>query len=269
MISALHYGQSGRTVFVLHGGPGAAGHMAPVARRLSRTYRVVEPFQRASGDRPLTVAQHIADLHELIEAQDGDTPPVLLGSSWGAMLALAYAAAHPDTAGPLILVGCGTFDPVSRQHMYRILAERITEETRDQIAQAERLSDANTRLAATAKAVTTHYSRDPVASPHEEETVDAQALQESWADILRLQDEGVYPAAFAAIKAPVLMVHGDYDPHPGRLIRDCLQPLMPQLVYRELADCGHYPWLERAAADDFYRLVSEWLDAQAPGPSAA
>ena len=36
--------------------------------------------------------------------------------------------------------------------------------------------------------------------------------------MLRLQTEGIYPASFAAIKVPVLMVHGTFDPHPGRLI---------------------------------------------------
>lgn len=58
------------------------------------------------------------------------------------------------------------------------------------------------------------------------------------------------------------------DPHPGRLIRDSLMPLLPQLDYRELANCGHYPWLEKAAAEDFYRLVCVWLDEQMPGPAA-
>lgn len=40
--------------------------MLPVARRLTDGHRVIEPFQRASGDVPLTVAQHIQGLHGLI-----------------------------------------------------------------------------------------------------------------------------------------------------------------------------------------------------------
>ena len=38
-----------------------------------------------------------------------------------------------------------------------------------------------------------------------------------------------------------------------------LRPYLPQLEYRELTHCGHYPWLERAAADAFFTLVLEWL----------
>jgi pimeloyl-ACP methyl ester carboxylesterase len=262
MLFARHYGQPGRTVFVLHGGPGAAGHMAPLARRLSDTYRVVEPFQRGSGGEPLTVATHIADLHEAIETHAGGARPVLLGSSWGAMLALAYAAEHPDTAGPLILVGCGTFDPVSRAAMKRSIAERTNDQVRAELALADQLTDPNERLKAQAAVIAALYSVDLAEPPHADDTIDAQAQHETWDDMLRLQAEGKYPAAFAAITSPVLMLHGEHDPHPGRLIRDNLAPLLPQLIYREFAHCGHYPWLERAAAGDFYRLVNEWLDKQ-------
>src|SRR5215470_18351798 len=95
------------------------------------------------------------------------------------------------------------------------------------------------------------------AFPHEE--VDAQAHHETWDDMVRLQAEGIYPAAFAAIKVPILMVHGTFDPLPGRLIFTGLRPYLPQLEYRELERCGHYPWLERDAADAFFSLVRGWL----------
>ena len=77
--------------------------------------------------------------------------------------------------------------------------------------------------------------------------------------MVRLQMEGIYPAAFANIQVPVLMVHGDYDPHPGRLIRDSLRPYLPQLEYRELEHCGHYPWQEKYAAETFFALIYDWL----------
>ena len=53
-------------LLLLHGGPGAPGYMAPVARELSDAFRIIEPLQRGSGEEPLTVARHIADLHDLI-----------------------------------------------------------------------------------------------------------------------------------------------------------------------------------------------------------
>lgn len=40
--------------------------MAPVARGLADSFRVLEPFQLRSAIEPLTVARHVADLHELV-----------------------------------------------------------------------------------------------------------------------------------------------------------------------------------------------------------
>src|SRR5712692_2832251 len=118
------YGTAGPLVIVLHGGPGAPGHMSPVARGLADSFRVLEPFQRGSGAQPLTVAHHVEDLRELIESRCAGARPALVGSSWGAMLALAFASAHPDLAGPLVLIGCGTFDPTARARMQAVLEAR-------------------------------------------------------------------------------------------------------------------------------------------------
>lgn len=258
MLDVREYGHSGPGIIVLHGGPGASGHMAPVARRLADSYRVVEPFQRGSGRERLTVASHVADLHEVINFYTGRCYPALLGASWGAMLALAYAASNPNTTGPLILVGCGTFDLVTRAELQTTIAERMNDEIRARLECSDRL-DEDQSLKASAEAMMPIYSYDLLASPHEEDKVDARAHHETWDDMARLQAEGVYPAALAAIKVPILMIHGTFDPHPGRLIFAGLRPYLPQLEYRELERCGHYPWLERDAADAFFSLVCGWL----------
>jgi len=51
------YGKSGPLVIVLHGGPGAAGEMAPVAGALADSFRVLEPFERP-GD-PLVTSRRL------------------------------------------------------------------------------------------------------------------------------------------------------------------------------------------------------------------
>ena len=219
-------------MIVLHGGPGAPGHMAPVALGLADTFRVLEPFERASGAEPLTVSLHIADLHALILERLPGELPALVGSSWGAMLALAYAAAHPETAGPLVLIGCGTFDLAARARLRAILEERKSGAV---------------------------YSYDPVTDDDGTDAFDERGHHETWNDMLRLQSEGVYPAAFAAIRSPVLMLHGAFDPHPGRMIRASLEPYLPRLEYREWERCGHYPWLERSVREEFFDVLREWL----------
>jgi pimeloyl-ACP methyl ester carboxylesterase len=97
-------------------------------------------------------------------------------------------------------------------------------------------------------------------------SVDARGHEETWNDVLRLQRDGVEPAAFTAITAPVLMVHGDSDPHPGPGTRDLLRRYVPQLEYVELARCGHTPWRERHARDEFFDVLRAWLTDHAAAP---
>ena len=251
MIEVRRYGSSGPTVIALHGGPGAPGYMAPVARALGDAFVVLEPLQRPSGGAPLTVARHVEDLDEVVRSLGDDARPALVGSSWGGMLALAYAAAHPERVGALVVIGSGTFDLGARARLRELLAERRS-----------RGVDA--------------YTFDASDDAGDDEDApgrrfDRCANQETWDDMVRLQAAGVYPQAFAAIGAPVLMLHGSYDPHPGELIRDGLLPYLPQLEYRQWERCGHYPWLERHARDEFYATLRAWLHAhaQTKGPRTA
>jgi pimeloyl-ACP methyl ester carboxylesterase len=262
-------GDAGPTVIVLHGGPAAPGSAAPIARGLADTFRVLEPRQRGSGDEPLTVARHVADLHTLIEERCAPARPALVGESWGAMLALAYAAEHPHAAGPLALVGCGTFDPEARARMEQTLAERMGEEGRRRMEQIEQeLDDPGERLRRKYEIIRPLQDYD-VVEPEERDahtgSFDVRAHTETWADMLRLQEEGVYPAAFSAIEAPVLMLHGACDPHPGRMIRDGLRRHIPQLEYREWERCGHRPWAERAVREEFFAVLTEWLRRHTEG----
>jgi pimeloyl-ACP methyl ester carboxylesterase len=256
------YGKSGPWVIALHGGPAAIGEAAALARGLAGGFRVIEPWQRGSSDRPLSVARHVADLHEIVQSRCGGERPALVGESWGAMLALAYAAAHQDSAGPLVLAGCGTFDEGSRAQLRAILDHRTTDALVQRLARlAEEFPDPAEHLSRRYELTRSLYSYDPVADAEVEKLppLDVRAHEETWADMLRLQATGVYPAAFAAIRAPVLMLHGDYDPHPGEMIRASLAAYLPQLEYHELSRCGHSPWQERFARDEFFAVLRAWL----------
>jgi pimeloyl-ACP methyl ester carboxylesterase len=254
------YGTSGPPVVVLHGGPGAPGTMAPVARGLAESFRVFEPFQRGSGPKPLTVSRHVEDLHELVTSCCEGARPALVGHSWGAMLALAYAAAHPRGADSLVLVGCGTFDRAARDRMRAVREERTDEGLRRRLERLPKeCPDPDERFRIMGDLLLPLYSYELVTKDQELQPCDARANRETWEDMLRLQEEGVYPAAFSAIDAPVLMLHGAADPHPGAMIRRSLEPHLPQLEYREWEYCGHYPWLEKAVRDTYFVVVRTWL----------
>ena len=259
MLETREYGTSGPPVVLLHGGPGAPGTMAPLGRELSAAYRLFEPFQRRSGDIPLTVAVHIADLLEVIETRCEGTRPALVGSSWGATLALAFAAEHPDSAGPVVIIGSGTYTAESSAEFHRLLAGLISPDVEARIEEARDIPDPDRALAAAGDVFTEPYSYDPLTTDVEIAWADARGHREANDNWKRLRDEGKYPAAFAAIESPVLMLHGEADPHPGKMIRDSLLPMLPQLEYIEYDRCGHYPWIERHARDRFFRDLRYWL----------
>lgn len=260
MIDVRRYGDAGPLVYVLHGGPGAPGYMAPVARELAeRGFRVLEPLQRPSGGEPLTVENHISDLREAVDAHGEGAPAALVGSSWGAMLALAFAAAHPDLVASIVLVGSGTFDQPARERFQALCQARLSPETRRRSDQLKQAADTDAALAEAAALELSAYGYDMTTTDLEMVAVDARANTETMADWHRLVDEGVYPASFAAITSPVLMLHGDYDPHPGNMIRDSLRPYLPKLEYIELQRGGHYPWFERHARVPFFEALERWL----------
>ena len=251
---------------MLHGGPAAPGEAAPLARGLAGPFRVAEPWQRGSGDKPLTVAAHVEDLHGLITEGPCGPAPAIVGESWGAMLALAYAAAHPETAGPLVIVGCGTFDAISRAHMRETLDERTGPELRQALQRLEgECPEPVERLPRKYQMMRALYDFDPVgedpSSESEAPPFDARAHAETWNDMLRLQGQGIYPTAFRAIRSPVLMLHGAYDPHPGAMIRASLVPFIPHLEYREWERCGHSPWRERHVREEFFTFLRDWIAA--------
>ena len=95
----------------LHGGPGAG--TTPAHRRFfdPRHYRVVLFDQRGAGRstphgelRDNTTAHLIDDIERLREHLGVDRW-VVFGGSWGSLLAMAYAQAHPERCHALVLRG--------------------------------------------------------------------------------------------------------------------------------------------------------------------
>jgi alpha-beta hydrolase superfamily lysophospholipase len=112
---------SGVLIFV-HGIASHGGWFSQTATHLaSRGIAVYAPDRRGSGLSGGTrghaedVEQLLDDLDRsvrLAEAAHPETPVFLLGSSWGAKLALAYAARHQDRLAGLLLHGPGLFPTV-------------------------------------------------------------------------------------------------------------------------------------------------------------
>ena len=66
------YGQPSYNVVVIHGGPGASGEMAPVAKKLSKTHGVLEPLQTMN-----TIIGQVQELFSVLK-EKADFPVTLI-----------------------------------------------------------------------------------------------------------------------------------------------------------------------------------------------
>jgi pimeloyl-ACP methyl ester carboxylesterase len=95
------YGSAPYTVAVVHGGPGAAGEMAPVARELAHDRGILEPLQTATS-----LEGQVEELRVTLASYTA-LPVVLIGFSWGAWLSYIVAARYPALVRKLLLVAAG------------------------------------------------------------------------------------------------------------------------------------------------------------------
>ena len=104
------FGEPGKPVLiVLHGGPGADYRYLLPLQALADDYQVVFYDQRGTGLSPrvpadsITLDSFVSDLDAFVEHYGRGRPVHLVGHSWGAMLASAYAGAHPHKVTRMVL----------------------------------------------------------------------------------------------------------------------------------------------------------------------
>lgn len=70
------YGSDPYRIVVSHGGPGAVGSVAPIARKLGQTRGVLEPLQTAT-----TLDGQMEELRLVVE-HNATPPAIFIGHSW-------------------------------------------------------------------------------------------------------------------------------------------------------------------------------------------
>ena len=117
----------GRSVFVLHGGPG--GRCTPYYRRFfnPEKFLIVLSDQRGSGKSkpPGEVRQNstqdlIEDIENLRIHLNLDKI-VLFGGSWGSTLCLAYTEKYPNKVSGMVLRGLFTATEKEMNHIYNVI----------------------------------------------------------------------------------------------------------------------------------------------------
>lgn len=251
------YGNAPYNIGVIHGGPGAAGEVAPVAKKLSNRFGVLEPLQTAAS-----VSGQIEELYSQIR-HFGITPIILVGYSWGAWLIFILASEYPEIAQKLILVSSGAFED---KYNTNILSERLNRLCENERAEAERLlriiqEGVNTDLKENFRRFGSLISKaDSFEELNEEEpeiVYRPDIHQTVWKEAQQLRSSGMLLKFARNIKIPVTAIHGDYDPHPLSGVREPLSNTLKNFKMIVINKCGHTPWREKYAMDKFYKILED------------
>ena len=272
------YGDAGRPrLLVLHGGPGAHHeYLLPQMLTLAEGAggRELVFYDQRGGGRskaaetrtPITWQTQVGDVGAVVEELRLEGS-IIVGYSWGALLAMLYAA---EIARERRALPCGLvlIDPAPTSRQYRARFEREfarrqadPEVVRMRAELAEsglRERDPEAHRQRNFELSVAGYFADPrSAQDLTPFRVTARVQQSVW-DSLGDFDL-VADGRLAAIDVPTLIVHGRQDPIPLESSEGVARVMNAKLVV--IDDCGHVPYVEQpaklfAAVDAFLRDVS-------------
>lgn len=122
-------GGRGRPLVLLHGLGGAASNWVELAQLLRRRFRVVVPdLAGHGGSSPLPAAPNLNAFCEPLSGlvrQEGLVGSVVVGHSWGGLLALRLALRSPELLAGVVLAGSAGFSPSSRRAEHALLVSSL------------------------------------------------------------------------------------------------------------------------------------------------
>ena len=259
-VNQRKYGRAPYSVAVIHGGPGAPGEMAPVARELSQTHGVLEPVQTKSG-----VDSQVEELKGILD-NSATTPVTLIGWSWGAWLAFIFSAKHPEYVKKLILVGCGPFEEKYAAVIMKIRLGRLGQDERKKLDYLmECLNSPNIKnkkgvMKTLGQLISKADSYQEVQHYNDVLEFQPAVYQQVWKEASDLRISGKLLGFGRKIKCPVVAIHGDYDPHPFQGVKVPLSKTVEHFKFYLLKNCGHHPWYEKLAKDRFFQILRKQLE---------
>jgi pimeloyl-ACP methyl ester carboxylesterase len=233
--------------------------MAPVAKELSKTCGVLEPLQTKSN-----IKEQLQEL-EIELKENGSLPMTLIGFSWGAWLSFVFAARNSSFVKKLILVSSGPFEEryaldIMRTRLSRLAEEeRMTIDSLSEILNDPERQDKNEIFAQLGELISKADSYDPL--PYKSDVIEYQydIFENVWNEAEELRRSGKLRALGKQIRCPVVAIHGDYDAHSAEGVKIPLSSVVKNFRFILLKDCGHRPWIERAAKDAFYTILKKEL----------
>ena len=253
----------GPAMIVLHGGPDFDhSYLLPELDRLSDHHRLIYYDQRGRGrsadhvqPEDVTLASDLDDLDKVRQHFRLDKV-VLLGHSWGTVLALEYALRYPQHVSRLILMNPG---PASADDYKHLRSDWLNNRPAE-MEQRKAISATPAYQQGDPAAVTAYYRihfKPAFAYPENYEkfitrlsasftkegvlkarAVEARLMTETWSKT----DYNLLPK-LKTVSIPALVISGDHEFIPAATAEHIAQAL-PNARLVTLKDCGHFTYME-------------------------
>lgn len=266
---------SGEPIVILHGGPGHLDHtyLLPQMLELAKDYELIFYDQRGSGrslDAKISsdyvnLDRFADDLEELRHALKLKKV-TLIGHSFGGILAMHYAAKHPEAIFALILLNSA---PANYSGVQKFISELIKrrkyiENEIPSLSKYEELEKSDSeQISKMFEILFSVYFYNP-------KNVELLTLKMDKASVLSgskvanemsktvwLNPNFNLLSPLKHFQAPTLIIHGDQDPIPISAAQD-IENTIPESTAVYLEHCGHFPYIEKP--DELFKAIRSFLN---------
>lgn len=246
------YGKEPYKVVLVHGGPGAIGSLKGFAEELSESAQigVVEAIQSKNS-----IAELTEELYGQIKSYCTDKVS-LVGHSWGAWLVALFAEKYSELVEKVILIGCA---PLEDQYVSEIGSRRLQNLSDEDRVIFQRLvcnqaTDEDMEKIPRLFEQSDNYCLEDK-EKHKADRTDSEMHNKVWSEAARLRSNGGLLASFKNVKSKIYLIQGEADPHPAKGVILPLQENGVQCEIYILEKCGHSPFMEKYAKDNFYKIL--------------
>jgi 3-oxoadipate enol-lactonase len=209
----------------------------PVLPQLAAKFRVtLINLPGFHGSQPVggTIEEVVAFVQRAFDEFGIARDAVLIGNGYGGTVALAFAIAHPDRVGRLVLADVAPGFPEAGKQAFRVMSEKVGAGGLGSIVD----------IAANRVFHPAYLARHPQAIEERRAVllkIDPQAFR---AACQTLVDADLVPD-LPKVKTPTLVVYGELDQATPPALNILIASMVPGARAIELKGCGHCPPLEQ------------------------